>query len=55
MNSFDSLLKRNKDFAAQQAAGGTLYAVAPAGATQCKGDHHWLRRYARGSGTRTWN
>jgi carbonic anhydrase len=24
MNSFDSLLKRNKDFAAQQSAGGTL-------------------------------
>lgn len=29
MNSFDSLLKRNKDFAAQQSAGGTLMPSLP--------------------------
>src|SRR5215471_11043912 len=29
MSSFDSLLKRNKDFAAQQSAGGTLMPSLP--------------------------
>jgi len=43
MNSLDSMLRRNKDLAAQAVCCGDTYALAPAGAAKCKGDHHWLR------------
>jgi hypothetical protein len=42
MNNLDSMLKRNKDFAAQQSAAGTLM-PSPAGDAECKGNHHRLR------------
>ena len=43
MNSLDSMLERNKDFAAQQSASGTLDALASEGTAKCKGDHNRLR------------
>ena len=43
MNSLDSMLRRNKDFAAEQSAGGGADALASAGAAECEGNHHRLR------------
>jgi carbonic anhydrase len=48
MSLLDSMLERNKDFAARQAAAGTLMpwlprALPSAGASQCEGDHNRLR------------
>ena len=40
MNSLDSMLRRNQDFAAQQSAGASAYA---SGAAECEGNHHRLR------------
>ena len=54
MNSLYSILERNKAFAAQQSAART-YALTPGGAARCKGNHHWLRRYARGPCAYPWN
>jgi len=43
MNNLDAMLKRNKDFAAQQSAAGTLMPLASTIAAKRKGSHRWLR------------
>ena len=43
MNNLDSMLERNKDFAAQQCCCGHTYALSSAVAAECKGNHHRLR------------
>ena len=43
MNNLDSMLERNKDFAAQQSAAGTLMPSLPRATAECKGNHHRLR------------
>jgi len=42
MNNLDHLLERNKGFAIQQSAEGTLMPTLPR-AMQCKGGNHRLR------------
>lgn len=55
MASLDAMLRRNKDFAAQQSVDGALMPSLPPGAHECEGNHNRLRRYACGPGSRTWN
>jgi hypothetical protein len=55
MSDLESMLERNKDFAARQSAAGTLMPFASAGAAERKGSHHRLCRYACGSGSCTGN
>ena len=47
MSNLDSMLERNKDFAAQQSAAGTLMPFASRGDAESQGNDHRLRRYMR--------
>ena len=40
MTTLDSMLERNKDFAAQPVCGARTYASC---AAECEGNHYWLR------------
>jgi hypothetical protein len=54
MSNLDSMLERNKDFAAQQYAAVTLNALASRGDAESQGNDHRLRRYARGTCSFAW-
>ena len=43
MSDLESMLERNKDFAARQFAAGTLMPSLPRALPKCKGNHRRLR------------
>jgi len=55
MNDLDSMLRRNKGFAAQQTAAGTLMPSLPRAMPNVKATIIGLRRYACGSCSCTWD